>query len=300
LPKTAPGPGRRSGWRQQRREPDVTEEHNGRIGFGNRLRRLREDADLTGKDLAERLGWPASKVSRLENGRQTATVADVQAWTSATGVRPETRDQLIEDLRSLRVEYASWQRQLRSGFAPRQRVSRLLEDSTTTVRNLQTAVVPGLLQTPDYARALFRGLAAVYGPRDVEAAVRERIRRQEVLYEPDRDYRFLITESALRMRHCPPGVQRAQLDRLLVLAGLETVQIAVLLWTTELPTTPEHNFVMFDDRLVLVETINAELSIRDAEDIALYARLFEMYWDVAAKDEQASAEITRIALDLPK
>jgi hypothetical protein len=110
-------------------------------------------------------------VSRLENGKQTATVADVQAWTSATGVRTEISEELIEDLRSLRVEYATWQRQLRDGFAPRQRVGRLLEDGTTTLRNFQPELVPGLLQTADYARALFRSLAVLRGQRDVEAAV---------------------------------------------------------------------------------------------------------------------------------
>ena len=238
-------------------------------------------------------------MSRLENGKQTATVADVQAWTSATGVRTEISEELIEDLRSLRVEYATWQRQLRDGFAPRQRVGRLLEDGTTTLRNFQPELVPGLLQTADYARALFRSLAVLRGQRDVEAAVHERLRRQEVLYEPDRTFRFLVTEAALRARLCPAGHHRAQLDRLLVLAGLETVHLAVLPWSTELPTVTSHGFDIFDDRLVLVETVNAELAIREPDDIALYARLFEMYWGVAAHGEHASSLITRIALDLP-
>ncbi len=99
-----------------RREPDVTDQHDGRAGFGNRLRRLREDADLSGKQLAELLEWPASKVSRLENGKQTATAADVRAWASATGVPAPVCDELVDDLRSLRVEYATWQRQLRGGL----------------------------------------------------------------------------------------------------------------------------------------------------------------------------------------
>jgi transcriptional regulator with XRE-family HTH domain len=277
----------------------ATEQHDGRAGFGNRLRRLREDADLSGKQLAERLGWPASKVSRLENGRQTATVADVQAWAAATGASDATRDGLIEDVRALRVEYASWQRQLRDGFAPRQRVSRLLEDGAGTVRNYQSALVPGLLQTADYARAVFRALALQNGHTDIEAAVNERLRRQEVLYETGRDFRFLVTEAALRARLSPPGTHRAQLDRLLVLAGLETVRLAVLPWSAELPTLVMHSFEVFDERLVLVETVNGEVAVRDADDVALYTRLFEMYWDAAAHGEQASALITRIALELP-
>lgn len=260
---------------------------------------MREDADLSGKELAERLGWAASKVSRLENGKQTATAADVREWAESLGVPDVAQDELVDDLHSLRVEYASWRQQLRNGLAPRQRVGRLLDEGTTTLCALQTALMPGLLQTPDYARAVFRLLATLHGPRDVEAAVHERLRRQDLLYQPGRDFRFLVTEAALRARLCPPGVHRAQLDRLLVLAGLESVRLAVLPWTAELPKATTHSFDLFGDRLVLVETINAELAIREPDDIAVYARLFELYWEASLQGEQASALITRIALELP-
>lgn len=281
-------------------EADVASTHDGRIGFGNRLRRLREDADLSGKQLAERLGWPGSKVSRLENGRQTATAADVRAWADVLGVDSGDRDKLVEDLRSLRVEYATWRRQLRGGFAPRQLVAGILDEGAVLVRNLQTALVPGMFQTADYARAVFRGVVSIHGPRDVEAAVHHRMLRQDLLYRPGREFRFLLTESALRARVGSIGVHRGQLDRLLVLAGLDTVSLAVLPWAVELPTPPDHNFVIFDDRLVLVETVNAELAIRDPEDVELYAKLFQLYWERAAHGEQASALITHVALELSR
>jgi len=279
-------------------EADVTDTHDGRIGFGNRLRRLREDADLTGKQLADRLGWPGSKVSRLENGRQTATTADVRAWVAAVGLAPAAGVELVAELRSLRVEYATWRRELRSGFAARQRVAGLLEDGAVLVRALQTSVVPGALQTADYARAVFRGVAALHGPRDIDAAVHHRVQRQQVLYEPDREFRFVLTESALRARVGPVAVHRAQLDRLLVLAGLPALTLTLLPWSAELPTPPDHSFDIFDDRLVLVETVNAELAIRNAEDIALYARLFEQYRAAGVDGEQAAALISRIAREL--
>jgi len=238
-------------------------------------------------------------VSRLENGKQTATASDVRAWTEALDVSGVAREELVDDLRSLRVEYATWRQQLRAGFASRQRVGGFLEPNASTMRDLQTAVVPGLLQTADYARAVFRGLSALQGQRDVEAAVQERLRRQQVLYEPGHDFRFLLTEAAVRTRLCRAGVHRAQLDRLLVLAGLESVQIAVLPWSVELAVSPDHNFVVIDDRLVLVETTTAELAVRESDDIALYARLFERFWEASAHGAHASALIARIALELP-
>lgn len=301
MPRIPPGSGRRSERRPapaDREERAVSTTHSGRTGFGERLRRLRLDADLTGKQLAERLGWPASKVSRLEHGRQTATTADIAAWTAALGISPEMRDQLTEDLRSLAVEYATWRRQLRRGSAPRQRVGRLLDESATQLRALQTSVVPGLLQTADYARAVFEGLAQLRPRPDVDAAVRERARRQSVLYESGHDFRFLITEAAVRARVGTPAVHRAQLDRLLVLAGLDTVEIAILDWAAHTITPPDHSFDLFDDRLVLVETLNAELAIREPDDIALYARVFDLYWDAALHGSEATQLITRIALEI--
>ncbi|MFD1533289.1 hypothetical protein [Pseudonocardia aurantiaca] len=73
----------------------------------------------------------------------------------------------------------------------------------------------------------------------------------------------------------------------------------MLPWSVDLPTVLVHSFVLYDDRLVLVEAINAELAIRSSDDVALYARPFEAFWDVAFQGEQASALIARVALDLP-
>jgi transcriptional regulator with XRE-family HTH domain len=277
----------------------VTDEHDGRAGFGNRLRRLREDAELSGKELAERLGWAASKVSRLENGRQTASAQDVRTWAEAVGASTEVLDELVEDLRSLRVEYATWRRQLRAGFAPVQRAHVVLAHSTTRIRSMTTAIVPGLLQTADYARNVFTGISELEGePKDIEEAVRTRMRRQEVLYAPERAFQFLTTEGALRARLCPPTVLRAQLDRLLVLTGLENVELAVVPFAARLPVAAEHGFSIFDDTLVLVETIGAELAIRDRDDIVPYERVFGAFWDVALHGQEAFDFIAALALEL--
>ena len=277
----------------------MSEDHDGRAGFGIRLRQLREDAELSGKELAERLGWPASKVSRLENGRQTASAEDVRAWASALSTPAEVRDELVSDLRSLRVEYATWRRQYRSGLAPRQKAGVVLEHSTTRLRALETAIVPGLLQTADYARHVFRGLAELHGsPDDVEEAVRSRMRRQEALYHGERTFQFLVTEAALRARVCPPTVLRAQLDRLLALSGMENVQLSVIPSTAQLLKATSHGFWIFDDSLVLIETINAELAVRDREDIALYTRLFDTYWQAAHHGQRAFDFIAGLALEL--
>lgn len=240
--------------------------------------------------MAARLGWAQSKVSRLEHGRQTATADDVTAWVHALGGPPATADNLIVDLQAVRFEYASWQRQLRAGIAKRQRENVPLERSALLLRSFAPQMIPGLLQTPDYARHVFGRLVSLHGtPNDIEAGVRERLRRQEVLYDGTKQFRFLLTEAALRYRICPPSVLRGQLDRLLGLAGLENVELAILPFTAMLPVVPSHGFFMFDDKLVLVELTGAELAFRDAAEVALYADVFKRLWDAAEGGEGAQA-----------
>lgn len=117
-------------------------------------------------------------------------------------------------------------------------------------------------------------------------------------HRADRTFRFVITEAALRGRVGSAVVHRAQLDRLATLTALDTVEIRVLAWAAELVTTPDHSFDLFDDRLVLVETFSAELALREPEDIALYARLFDMYSAAALHGEAATALIARIAREI--
>src|SRR5690606_5866320 len=92
----------------------ATDHQSGREALGARLRELRSEAGLQGKELADQLGWQRSKVSRLENGKQTATAADLRAWAQALGVPAESAD-LLSRLRGLESRQRSWRRQLATG-----------------------------------------------------------------------------------------------------------------------------------------------------------------------------------------
>jgi transcriptional regulator with XRE-family HTH domain len=273
--------------------------YRARQEFGGRLRRLREDAGFNGKQFAAHLGWAASKVSRIEHGKQSATSEDVTAWAAAVGAASDLVEDLLAELRNVRFEYIAWSRQLRAGYTPRQRASVGIEGAATTIRAFEADVIPGLLQTADYARHLLARLVAFRElPDDVDRGVRSRMRRQEILYDPGKDLRFLLTEAALRYQPCPAATLRGQLDRLLAVTGLDTVKLAVVPFSTELPVVPTHGFWVFDDDLVLVETLSAELSLRDAEDIDLYTRYFDLVWDIALRDKDARLFIARLAHEL--
>lgn len=161
--------------------------------------------------------------------------------------------------------------------------------------------MPGLFQTAEYARRMFILNAEFQqSPLDTEAAVRARMRRQHTLYEPGRSFRFIVSEGVLRMLLCPPDVMAAQLDRLMDLSRLDTVSIGIIPINAPMRRTPAHGFWIYDDRLVIVETINAEMWLDDADDIALYVKAWDWLNDSAVYGHQAHRLIAGALAGLPR
>ncbi|MCW2879624.1 MAG: hypothetical protein JWQ95_3724, partial [Sphaerisporangium sp.] len=195
-----------------------------RIDLGAQLRHLREAAHLSGKDLAARLRWQASKVSRIENARQSASEDDVVVWGQAVQAPREVIDELIAHSLALLERQDSWRQRHKSGLAALQEDVRDLESRTKLFRVFEPGVVIGLLQTAEYARNIFSKVRRLYGSADdIDAAIRVRMRRQDILYDPARRFRFLLPEAVLRYRLAPDDVMRGQLDRLLAVTTLPNV-----------------------------------------------------------------------------
>jgi transcriptional regulator with XRE-family HTH domain len=270
-----------------------TDFQTARVALGARLRELRAEAGLSGKDLAERLGWQCSKVSRLETGKQTASEADLDAWAAAVDAPAQAAD-LKSRLRGLESQQRSWRRQLAAGHRPVQDRYVVEYQRTATMRGYEATVIPGLFQTPAYARHLLvQNAELMRSPRDTEEAVAARMRRQGVLYEPSRLYRVLIWEGALHTLICPREVMAGQLDRLVGLIGMSTVELGIVPLGAPLPLTPKHGFWIFGEERVIVETINTELSYDSAEDVTLYGRVWDGLAGAAAYGPQAHRLIAR-------
>ncbi len=270
-----------------------TDFQHGREALGARLRELRVEAGLDGKSLAVRLGWQRSKVSRLQNGRQTATAEDLEAWAGAVGV-PEQAADLKARLRGLESQQRHWRRQLAAGHAPVQDRYVVEYRRTATVRGYETSVIPGLFQTPDYARHLLAQNAELMrSPRDTEAAVQARMRRQEVLYEPGKLFRVLVWEAALHVAVGTRETMAGQLDRLVSLIGMSTVELGIIPLGALMPLTPKHGFWIFDEERVIVETISTELQYDSADDLALYGRVWDQLFEGSVSGPQAHRLIAR-------
>ncbi|MGP2439147.1 helix-turn-helix domain-containing protein [Streptomyces sp. JW3] len=274
-----------------------TDYQRAREELGRRLRELRvecPDGRLTGVQLAQRLGWQQSKVSKLENGRQTPTDADLRAWAGATG-QPAVSAELCARLKGFESQIRSWQRQLAAGHRPVQDTWNTLVAESRTLHMWESSTVSGMLQTADYARNIFERYAEMHrSPRDTEEAVRARMKRQEWLYRPGRQLRLLMWEGVLWARVCPRDVLAAQLDRLLGVVGMGTVHLGIVPLDAALRLPPANAFCVLDDRLAVVEDWHAELWLDDAETIALYRRVWDTFAEAAVFGAEAQQVIARV------
>jgi transcriptional regulator with XRE-family HTH domain len=280
------------------RSTGTTSVQEARRALGLRLRELRQRAGLTGRQLAEAASWPASKISKLENGRQTPTDDDIRAWTQLTAAEGEAEG-LLASLHTLELQHAEWSRQLSAGLRPHQDEIADLDARTRLFRAFEPTVIPGILQTAEYARARFAQSITVFKvPNDIDEAVRVRIQRQEMLYRPDKRFHFVITEATLRYRLCAPEIMAAQLDRLVALSALRNVRLGVIGFGTQYVVAPAHGFWLLDQERVMVETFSAELNLAQPQEIEFYGSIFEQLAAVASYGSGARAIITRVLDDL--
>jgi transcriptional regulator with XRE-family HTH domain len=248
------------------------------------LKDLRLKAGLTGEQLASRLRVSQPKISRIETGKSVPTLADIEAWTQATGATGEEVAELVDLLDQIATEARSWRVVNRMGLAPRQREIAELEQAAHTICVFQPVMVPGLLQVDEYARRVME-MSYMAGP-DIPAAVTARIQRQSILYDEGKQFEFIITEGALRWRPGPMKMMRAQLDRLVSLDSLPNVAL-LLVPMGETPIPLLHPFELFElegEALVTAETYSTELQLRDAQDIDRYRQVLDKLRSVASPD----------------
>ncbi|WP_330254337.1 DUF5753 domain-containing protein [Nocardia sp. NBC_00565] len=127
-------------------------------------------------------------------------------------------------------------------------------------------------------------------PNDLEPGLGARLERQQVLYRGNHRFYFIISEQVLRTRVGTPDVMLEQMDRLLTAMSLPRVVLGILPDESEF-RAPTHSFIMFDNRMVQVETISAELTITQPGEIVLYEKAFQALTEQAIHGQNARAMI---------
>ncbi|MBV2365121.1 helix-turn-helix domain-containing protein [Streptomonospora nanhaiensis] len=272
--------------------PDTFERE--RAELADRLRRLRAAAGMSGTAVAERLGWSQSKISKVETGRVTASRDDVRLLLDLYRAPKTQRRELEARAEQLNDRYRSLRMLRKRGLHRVQEDIRRDENSTAVVRTFQPSMVPGLLQTAEYARCVFSQPLSKAGV-DVGAAVAARLRRQSILFDPQRDFSFVVTEAALRWRIGDSVTMAAQMDRLANLSTLANVRIGVIPWRARVPEVPKSGFTVRDEREVSVESFTTHRTLTDPRDIAFHLRLFDLFADCAVYDDEARGFLSDLA-----
>ncbi|WP_131735976.1 helix-turn-helix domain-containing protein [Actinomadura roseirufa] len=262
--------------------------------LADQLKEIREDAGLTGRELARRAGWTAgvAKVSRIEHGHRPISVEDLRTWCNACKVSPERVAELIAELRAVASMWATHQQLNHVGLKARQEKLRDKYWSVRLHRVYQTKYIPGLLQT----RALTKHylttarLEQHLDIDDVVAAVDSRMERQRCLNRPNARWLFLIEEDVLWYRPASDAVHIEQLHYLMEVMGRPTVSLGVIpRGIARHGVNPEESFTMSslpDSVVVTVELVSGTLTLSQPYETRMYAEAWTRLFDLAVHGEQ--------------
>ncbi len=269
------------------------------------LRRLREAAELTGEAAAARLGWSSAKVSRIETTRTPITVSDLRRLLDLYGASETDADRLVDLARTSR-ERGWWENYV--GEAPSEYATYIgLEAEASSISSFGAILVPGLLQTEDYARAMTKSLLLM-PPREVERLVQVRRKRQDRIYRADKaplTLHAILDESVLRRQIGGPDVLRDQLKRLVsAVAELHNVELQVLPYSAGAHPAITGTFTILsfprsgDPEIVTLEHLDSHLFVEGEKAVYRYTLVFNELATKALDPVESLTFIKQVIQDL--
>jgi transcriptional regulator with XRE-family HTH domain len=264
------------------------------------LRTLRNRAELTQEQVAQRLGWSVSKVIRVENGKNNITRDDLSTLLALYGVTSATelRD-LVETAR--RARRPSWPR-FKDAVSTEFRAYTGLERAASVIRSYEPLLIPGMLQTSEYAQAVITALSDSTNEPDVIARRIDILRERQRLLTARTGPRmhFLIDESAVRRRVGGRAVMAAQLRRLKELAALPTMTIQIVPFGVGEYASMTTPFIILefpdgDEPLLYLEDARQDLLTRDDPEMT---REYQRRFDEIAGLATPASRLDRVLDDL--
>lgn len=279
-----------------------------RRALASALRRLREAAGMSGDEVAARLGWSASKVSRIETHRTGVKPSDLESLLELYEVHEAERSQLraLADEQNARGWWAAYASTLDADY-----VSYMsLEDSAASFWAWSPEIIHGLLQTEDYARAATYtafGSPPSEPPGQIQRLIDARLRRQQILRTPgSRQFTFILDEATLRHRFGGPEVMRAQLLRVEELSHLQRVSVRVLAFARAYPIGPG-GFALLEfpsvhgtrlGDVVYMEHLTGNFFVEEERHVYDYRLAVERLMEEALDEEASRDLIMQVAEDV--
>lgn len=267
--------------------------------LGQELRRLREQKGMTAEEVAERLLVSQSKISRLENGRRSISQRDVR---DLCGVYEVEDRRIVESLMQMAKESRQQGWWHAFGDIPYS-VYIGLETDAASLRVYEPQVVPGLLQTREYAEAVVAGALPEASAADIEKRVQVRLRRQERIHDTRNPLRLwaVIDEAALRRTVGGRQIMRDQLERLLELSQLPHVTVQALPFAMGAHPGLNGQYAILefpdatDSTVVYLEGVTSDLYLEKAGDVHSYSVMYEHLRAQALNVDQTREFVERIA-----
>ena len=274
------------------------------VSVGSALAWLRRRAGITGRELGELVEISQAKISKIENEISSPSPTDIRRIAQALRASSDEVDILLtrqaEQERDRMVD-------LRAGNSPTewQREIGQLEAGAIEIRNFSPSMLSGLLQTSEYARAVFLAArdAQLAAPGThaghVAEAISARVKRQEILDDRSKQFTFIVPETALRTLLGSPDDMPAQLRRLQAVARQQNVTMKVFQEDERWPHPPVHSFSLLDDRCAVIDLYNTVVVTRGRSDLRLYRSIFDTLADRATTEiEPILAKYRRTYLKL--
>jgi transcriptional regulator with XRE-family HTH domain len=244
------------------------------------LQRRREGTGMSREEVARQLEWSTSTLFRIETGRSRPQPGNVRALLELYGVTGPERDGLIQLTRDARKP--GWWHSFRDVLPNPYEVYIGLEAGASSIRNFEPIVIPGLLQTADYAREVFRNGPIELDPDDVERLVEVRLARQEILARDDRPRLWAVIDEAVIHRvvgsaSAMSGQLRSLVDS--TQQGKTTIQVMPYRAGAHAGTTGPFVILDFeeltDPAVVYVETLAGDIYLEERSDVNRYTLAFD-------------------------
>jgi transcriptional regulator with XRE-family HTH domain len=277
--------------------PEVRSPTVRRRELGALLRKLRTEKGLTVEQAADQLMFSMSKLSRMETGHGVPTRRDIRDLCDLYGVTDDTERDRMKKLAEEGKQQAWWQ----SYDLPYSTYVGL-EAEATAISDFQSSVVPGLLQTADYARAGHEGAMPRLSPDEIERRIEAKLTRQAILTQeipPPPSFTTVLDEAVLHRMVGGPVVMGVQLLRLIEAAKLPNVTIQVIPFTLGAHPGVESNFNILEmpiptPGVVFVEGLVGSIYLERPEELARYQQIFERLQNIALSPKDTIKLIAKV------
>lgn len=246
--------------------------------LGIELRRLRTAARLTLEEVARHFSWSVSKASRMERGLVPIVSRDIRDLAAFYGV---TDTGQLEGLLTMTSGHRAqdWWHTYCDLLPPQFSVYLGFEYDASSIHTCEPLLIPGLLQTADYARALIRSGWPSRSDEDVERYVGARLRRQEILNRDDPpELSVILDEAAVRRRVGGPDVMRAQLNHLLTSETKPNITIQVVPYDAGAYMSMDGGFILLRFRELTTQTLSASIPSLAVSILTTPTRLGDISW----------------------